>query len=84
MKYLKLQISTNNHREEYSLEELNCALTEVKCNKAPGEYNVSTELFKCSGIAFKEKLLTSLSEVLHGENPPENCQKTTVMSLFKK
>lgn len=43
---LKLPHSANNETETISMDELTTVLTDLKCNKAPGEDLINGELFK--------------------------------------
>jgi hypothetical protein len=84
MRNLSLPFSINKHKEDFILDELNCVLTECTKNKTPEENNISIELFKHSGFSSKDRFLTLLNKVLHGELSPENWQKATIIQLFKK
>jgi hypothetical protein len=56
----------------------------VKNNGTQGKGSNNIKLFKYSGIAFEETLLTFLNKVVFGEDPPENWQKAIVLHWLKK
>jgi len=64
--------------------ELERALTEAKCNKAPGQDGIPLEFYKNTPACFKLELLCILNKIFLREEIPDDFRCSLLMPIYKK
>ena len=79
------RIEQDEEREPpFMMEELDCIIRKLKCNKSPGKDGITNEQIKYAGEEFKGKLLDFLNQVYRSKNVPKGWKTNKIIVIFKK
>ena len=69
---------------EFSIQELNCAIRQLKNKKAPGKDGISNEMIRHLGSVAKQKLLDIYNHFWNTGTFPTSWKEAIIIPIFKK